>query len=168
MITLIANQRDILAVSSPGPGVITACVYGIMKALCLDETTEPGLKAIMLLPTRELAIQVYDIFEGLWPAHKIQVQVKISHSGHYTSDEASERFDIVVGTPRKVLGVVQSGALSLSPVRYYMFDEASSLLELTGVELQCRNLCQKTPSGVGARIVTSSSRIHPAMGCLSP
>ncbi|GES65532.1 P-loop containing nucleoside triphosphate hydrolase protein [Aspergillus terreus] len=112
MITLIANQRDILAISSPGLGVIIVCVYGIMKVLCLDAATEPGLKAIILLPTRELAILVYDTCERLRPAHKFQVQVKIFHSDHSTSDEASEWFDIVVGTPGKDLGAVQSGALS--------------------------------------------------------
>lgn len=123
MIPLIATQRDILAISTPELGVTTACVYGIMNALCLDATTELGPKAIILLPTRELAIQVYDTFERLRPAHKLQIQVKISHSDHPTSDEASEHFDIIVGTPRKVLRAVQSGALSLGSVRYYMFDK---------------------------------------------
>ncbi|PKY03024.1 P-loop containing nucleoside triphosphate hydrolase protein [Aspergillus campestris IBT 28561] len=132
IIPLIATQRDILAISTPGLGVTTACVYGIMNALCLDATTEPGPKAIILLPTRELAIQVYETFERLRPAHKLQIQMKISHSDHPTSDGTSAHFDVVVGTPGKVLGAVQSGALSLDSVRYYMFDEVWSLLGDTG------------------------------------
>lgn len=48
MIPLITTQRDILAISTPGLGVTTACVYRIMNALCLDATTEPGPKAIIL------------------------------------------------------------------------------------------------------------------------
>lgn len=164
MIPLIATRRDILAISTLGPGVTTACVYGIMNALCLDATTEPGPKAIILLPTRELAIQVYDTFGRLRPAHKLQIKVEISHSDHPTTDETSERFDVVVDTPGKVLGAVQSGALSLGSVRYYMFDEVWSLLGNTCLGFHCRTLCQKIPSGTGARIVTSSSGILPAMG----
>ncbi|PKX90952.1 uncharacterized protein P174DRAFT_494893 [Aspergillus novofumigatus IBT 16806] len=45
-----------------------------------------------------------------------------------------------------------------------MFDEVWSLLGDTGVGFHCRTLCQNIPPGTGARIVTSTSRILPAMG----
>ncbi|KAE8418091.1 hypothetical protein BDV36DRAFT_295494 [Aspergillus pseudocaelatus] len=69
VIPLIATSCDIVAISTLGMGVTNACVYGILNTLCLDASPQPGLEAMILLPTRELAAQVYHAINSLQPAH---------------------------------------------------------------------------------------------------
>ncbi|KAB8270420.1 P-loop containing nucleoside triphosphate hydrolase protein [Aspergillus minisclerotigenes] len=119
--------------------------------------------AILMFPTRELAMQVHDALIRLQPGHHLLVQAKVSQSPYPTTEDPSRHYDVIVGTPGKILGAVEKGGLRLDSVKYYMFDEVHDLLGDTGAGCHCRTLCQRIPQDTGARIVTSSSRITPVM-----
>lgn len=164
LVPLVATQRDILAISSPGLGVTTACIYGIINSICLDAASAKSRpSAILMFPTRELAIQVYDALICLQPGHNLHIQPKVSQSPYPITERASRYYDVIVGTPGKVLGAVEKGGLSLDSIKYFMFDEVHDLLGETGAGFHCRTFCQRIPHGTGARIVTSSTRISPVM-----
>lgn len=78
VIPLVATSCDIVAISTLGMGITNACVYGILNTLCLDTFLELGFKAIILLPTRELAVQVYHAINSLQPANDLHVQPRVS------------------------------------------------------------------------------------------
>lgn len=164
IIPLVATSRDILAISTPGSGVTNACVYGVINTLCSCPIWPPGTKAVFLFPTREMAYQAYQTISCLKTGHGLLVQLIVSQSDLPESNHPSKNFDVVVGTPGKVLGAVESGSLSLNTVKYYLFDDANSLLGNTGAGFHCRRLCQQIPPEAGVRIVTSSSQVLAAMG----
>ncbi len=136
--------RDILAQAQTGTGK-TGAFGGIVL-----ETIEAGAKdpsAIVLAPTRELAIQVSEELSNL-----------AKHSGHrcvaiYGGQEIEKQFralergvDIVVGTPGRVKDHLNRGTLRLGSIRIAILDEADRMLDMGFIE-DIEDILQRTPKG---------------------
>ena len=87
--------------------------------------------AFVMAPTRELVMQVGDVLKRLSHHMKFRVRVLIGGLGKDRSKSVKDSaFDVLVGTPRKILKAVEEGEISLKELKFAIFDEADNLFEM--------------------------------------
>ena len=99
------------------------------------DKNQSGVKAIILVPTRELAVQATD------ELHSFNAERRLSIAAIYGGASMSEQLrrlskgvDIVVGTPGRTLDHIRRGTLKLGNVQYLILDEADEMLNMGFVE----------------------------------
>lgn len=129
---LLRNGRDMIAQAQTGTGKTAA--YGL-PLLQLLSPAKGAVQAIVLVPTRELALQVTE--ELLSFNHVKKLSIAAIYGGASISEQLrrlSKGIDIVVGTPGRVLDHIRRKTLDLSQVRYLVLDEADEMLNMGFVE----------------------------------
>src|SRR5260370_32755745 len=87
-----------------------------------------GPRAMVVTPTRELALQVEKVLRTL--ATDVRVTVLYGGVGYATQRLALRRgVDVVVGTPGRIIDMLGQGKLSLSRIQYLVLDEADEMLD---------------------------------------
>ncbi len=131
-IPLLLNQgNDIIAQAQTGTGKTAAFGLPILDTLEHDPT---GVQALILAPTRELALQVS---EELISFNYKKLHVSSIYGGASIGEQLrrlSKGVDIVVGTPGRVLDHIGRGTLKLDQVKYLILDEADEMLNMGFIE----------------------------------
>ena len=127
-IPLLLNGRDVVGIAQTGTGKTLA--FGIPMMERVDPRL-PDVQAIVLVPTRELAQQVFEVLTDLAKPFGTQV---IALLGGRALDrdfrELERRPQIVVGTPGRVKDHLGRGTLSLRRVSFAVLDEADQMLDI--------------------------------------
>jgi len=121
------DGRDLIGQARTGSGKTLA--FGIPAIESID-TRIRGIQVIVLTPTRELAMQVGSVFEAL--AAPKGVKVGLVYGGRALGpqrDMLRRGIHAVVGTPGRVLDLLNQGALWLDKVRFFVLDEADEMLD---------------------------------------
>ncbi len=128
----ILAGRDVLAKSQTGSGKTAS--FGI--PLCqLVNWNENKPQALVLAPTRELAMQVKEDIFHIGRYKRINVPVLFGRSPFYRQAQAlRQKTHIVVGTPGRVLDHMQRKTLDTSGIRYLVIDEADEMLNMGFLE----------------------------------
>ncbi|GHT15115.1 RNA helicase [Bacteroidia bacterium] len=138
---LLQGSKDIIAQAQTGTGKTAAFGLPIMEQLQSDHSVQ----ALILAPTRELALQVSDELSSFKGARNITIA---SIYGGASMVEQLRRLkrgvDIVVGTPGRVLDHIHRGSLDLSRIRWFILDEADEMLNMGFIE-DIENIFQQTP-----------------------
>ena len=88
-----------------------------------------GVRVLVVTPTRELALQVESVFQSLESG--IPCAVLYGGVGYFTQDrKLAEGAEVVVGTPGRILDMVERRKLSLARVDYLVLDEADEMLDI--------------------------------------
>lgn len=129
---LLKNEKDLIGKAQTGTGKTAA--FGIP----LIETVEPNkghVQALILAPTRELAIQVTEEISSFTGSLKTKV---ISIYGGQAIERQISRLkrgvDIIVGTPGRVLDHLKRGTMDISKISHVILDEADEMLNMGFVE----------------------------------
>ena len=127
VLPLLLDGRDVIGQARTGSGKTLAF------ALPLLEIVDPRLSAVqalVLTPTRELAVQVAGVIETLAAGRGVKT-LMISGGRAFGPQRDSLRrgVHIVVGTPGRVLDLLNQGALWLDRVRFFVLDEADEMLD---------------------------------------
>jgi ATP-dependent RNA helicase DeaD len=120
---------DVVGLAQTGTGKTAAFAAPILSKIDPKNRTT---QALVLAPTRELAIQVAEAF-GRYSAHLPDIQVLPIYGGQsYTVQLAGLRrgAQIVVGTPGRVIDHLERGTLDLSRLDYLVLDEADEMLQM--------------------------------------
>ena len=128
----IIAGRDVIGQAQTGTGKTAA--YGLPLLHRLDRQRK-GVQALVLAPTRELAIQVAAAVQQY--GQKLGVKVLALYGGQsYQLQIRSlrERVEVVVGTPGRLLDLINRGTLDLSGVSTVVLDEADEMLSMGFVE----------------------------------
>jgi ATP-dependent RNA helicase DeaD len=121
------DGRDLIGQARTGSGKTLA--FGIPAIESID-TRIRGVQVIVLTPTRELAIQVGGVFEVLSKAKGIKVGLVYGGRALGPQREMLRRgVHAIVGTPGRVLDLLNQGALWLDKVRFFVLDEADEMLD---------------------------------------
>ncbi len=123
--------RDVWAKASTGTGKTAAFVLPILQALG-PLSVPRKVKALILVPTRELAKQTADVIAGLrryLPQRPKTVVILGGVSINPQMMELRGGADLVVATPGRLLDLVESNALSLASVAQLVLDEADRLMD---------------------------------------
>jgi ATP-dependent RNA helicase DeaD len=127
------QKRDLIGQAQTGTGKTAAFALPILEQL------KPELKttqALVLAPTRELAIQVAEHFEKL-SVHQRGTQVTVLCGGQDYRPQLKKLRDgaqIVVGTPGRILDHIDRGTLDLSQLSTFVLDEADEMLRMGFIE----------------------------------
>ena len=125
---LLANQNDIIAQAQTGTGKTAAYGLPILEQVSKSESGLP--QALILVPTRELALQVTDELHS-FNCNKSAITAIY---GGASMDEQIRRLrkgvDIVVGTPGRIMDHLRRGTLKLTELRWLVLDEADEMLNM--------------------------------------
>lgn len=142
VIPVALENSDLVAKSQTGSGKTAA--YGI--PLCEQvEWNENKPQALILTPTRELALQVTEDITNIGRFKRIKATALYGkHPFHIQKAELKQRTHIVVGTPGRVLDHIERGTLSLDKMAYLVIDEADEMLNMGFIE-QVQSIIQALP-----------------------
>jgi superfamily II DNA/RNA helicase len=125
-IPALMQGRDVVMEAPTGSGKSLAFLLPMIERLARQPG--PGPRALVVCPTRELAMQVSVVFEGLESA--CRGALLYGGVGYATQTLALKaRPDVVIGTPGRILDMVERRLLSLSRVQYVVLDEADEMLD---------------------------------------
>lgn len=133
-IPVVIKGHDLLACAQTGTGKTAAFAVPILRRLDMIEPNhhkKPGLKTLVLTPTRELAIQIADSFEAYGKNCKHRVTTIFGGvSQHAQVQELKKGTDILVATPGRLLDLTQQGFINLSTIEIFVLDEADRMLDM--------------------------------------
>ena len=129
---LLDQTNDIIAQSQTGTGKTAAFGLPLLQSL---SPSQEGVKAIILVPTRELAIQATEELISFNSERRLRITA--IYGGASIGEQLrrlSKGVDIVVGTPGRVLDHIRRGTLSLENIRFLILDEADEMLNMGFIE----------------------------------
>lgn len=129
----LLQGRDVIGQAQTGTGKTAAFALPILHRLIPDNN---GTQALILAPTRELAIQVAENFKTL-SVDQRGVKISILCGGQDYRPQLKqlrEGAHIVVGTPGRILDHLQRGTLQLGSLKTFILDEADEMLRMGFIE----------------------------------
>lgn len=127
-IPALLSGRDVVGIAQTGTGKTAA--FGLPLLSHVDGAVR-GVQALVLTPTRELAIQVADAITGFAEHMRAQVVAVYGGASYVPQLRALKQgAQVVVGTPGRVMDMIERGALDLSSLRVFVLDEADEMLSM--------------------------------------
>lgn len=126
------EKNDLIVKAQTGSGKTAAYAIPICE---LIEWLENKPQALILTPTRELAVQVKEDFTNIGRFKRIKAAAL--YGGHPFSMEKAElkqKTHVVVGTPGRVMDHIEKGTLPLSKISCFVIDEADRMLDMGFIE----------------------------------
>lgn len=142
----LLSGRDVLGQAQTGTGKTAAFALPVLSRLRLDGSKAP--QALVLCPTRELALQVAEAFQR-YAAHIPGFHVLPIYGGQsYGPQLAALRrgVHVVVGTPGRVIDHLTRGSLDISALTTLVLDEADEMLRMGFID-DVETVLAKTPPG---------------------
>jgi len=130
-IPVILGGRDILARAQTGTGKTDAFALPMVEILCRNIEQERYPRALVLAPTRELALQVGESIKAY--ARRVSLRCTVVHGGINILpqiERVHRGIDILVATPGRLLDLAAQQHLDLSRIEFLVFDEADRMLDL--------------------------------------
>jgi len=129
---LLKNDKDIIGQAQTGTGKTAAFSLPIIENF---ETSDHHIQAIVLTPTRELALQVAEEMNSLSTSKKMKViPVYGGQSIDIQRKLIKTGVDVVVGTPGRVIDLIERKLLKLNSLKYFVLDEADEMLNMGFIE----------------------------------
>jgi ATP-dependent RNA helicase RhlE len=154
-IPIILDRKDLLGCAQTGTGKTAAFALPILQLLCEDtagitEETRPGghrpIRALVLTPTRELAIQIDESFASYGKYSGMKHTVIFGGVPQHQQVLALQKgVDILVATPGRLLDLIDQRYVNLQHIRYFVLDEADRMLDM-GFIHDVRKLLTKLPA----------------------
>jgi len=144
-IPVILQKRDVLACAQTGTGKTASFALPLLQLLHLGtETSNP--RALILVPTRELALQVAESF-SVYGKHLSLNHLAIfgGVSQHHQVKALQQQVDVLIATPGRLLDLLNQRLLSLSDIQYLVLDEADRMLDM-GFLHDVRKILSRLPS----------------------
>lgn len=133
-IPLILQRKDVLAVAQTGTGKTAAFAIPIIQLIQRIEEKNRGkatMRALILTPTRELAIQIEENIEAYSKYTVVKNTVIFGGVKQGKQVDAIRRgVHILVATPGRLLDLINQGHISLKTVKVFILDEADRMLDM--------------------------------------
>lgn len=134
VIPLILEGNDIIASAQTGTGKTAAFLLPLLHKLLTETHDEHDINALIIVPTRELAIQIAGHLEGLSYFTSVSSIAVYGggDGGSFVQEKQalSKGVDIVVCTPGKMISHINMGYVKLKALRYLVLDEADRMLDM--------------------------------------
>nr|WP_262903595.1 DEAD/DEAH box helicase [Niabella beijingensis] len=131
----ILEGKDVLAFAQTGTGKTAAFLLPLInRLLTINETQPEGIKAIVIVPTRELAVQIAQHLDGL--SYFTDVSSVAVYGGGDGNNFIQEKkaltagADIVICTPGKMMAHIKMGYVKLDRLQCLVLDEADRMLDM--------------------------------------
>ncbi len=129
----ILKLKDLLGCAQTGTGKTAAFAIPMLQILHMRhlKTAKKAVKALVLTPTRELAIQIQDSFNAYGKNLPVKNLVIFGGVGQQPQVDALRKgVDILVATPGRLLDLMNQGHISLSDIEIFVLDEADRMLDM--------------------------------------
>ena len=141
----ILSGSDFVGIAQTGTGKTIAYLLPILQDLKFSDQPQP--RVVVLVPTRELVIQIVEQIEKLTPY--LSIRVVGVHGGSnnikHQKRAVAEGADIIVGTPRRLYDLALSHVLRLKSVKKLVIDEVDIMLDF-GYKTQLKNIFEHLPT----------------------
>ena len=144
---LLAGE-DLLGIAQTGTGKTAAFALPVLQQLAA--AADPGRprapRALVLAPTRELAIQIHDDFHDYGAGSGLRQTVILGGVSQHPQVAALSRpIDIVVATPGRLLDLCEQGHVGLAHITHFILDEADRMLDM-GFIHDVRKIIRQLPT----------------------
>ena len=147
-IPLILKNNDVLGTAQTGTGKTAAFALPILHHLINEKSNNNGktkIRALVVTPTRELAIQIGENFTDYAKYNNIKNTVIFGGVKQGTQTNAlANGVDVLVATPGRLLDLMGQGFISLNDIGYFVLDEADRMLDM-GFINDIKKLLEKLP-----------------------
>ena len=129
----LLEGRDLLGQAQTGTGKTAAFSLPIIQQLYLNKVSgkKREIRALILTPTRELAIQINDSLNDY--TQYTGIRHCVIYGGvkqKAQTDELKTGIDILVATPGRLLDLINQGFINLDSIRHFVLDEADRMLDM--------------------------------------
>lgn len=133
-IPLILNRHDVLGSAQTGTGKTAAFAIPILQHIFQDRrqnNSSRKIKALIVTPTRELAIQIAESFTAYGKYTGIKNSVVFGGVTQGAQTNAIRAgIDVLVATPGRLLDLINQGFIHLKYIEYFVLDEADRMLDM--------------------------------------
>ncbi|NRR31213.1 DEAD/DEAH box helicase [Oxalobacteraceae bacterium] len=131
-IPAVLAGRDLMAAAQTGTGKTAGFALPILQRLTMEGVGSPlSMRCLVLVPTRELAEQVYDSFRTY--GGKLPLRMHVAYGGVAIEPQIAKLrkgLDVLVATPGRLLDLFRQGALTFEALQTLVLDEADRMLDL--------------------------------------
>lgn len=132
VIPAVLKKKDIVVQSQTGSGKTAAFAIPICQLIHWEENTP---QALVITPTRELAIQVKEDFFHIGRLKRLKIAAIFGKSPFRHQQEVlKQKTHVVVGTPGRIIDHLERGTLDTSNIQYLVIDEADEMLRMGFIE----------------------------------
>jgi ATP-dependent RNA helicase RhlE len=128
-IPVVLSGRDMIGCAETGTGKTAAFLLPIIQRI--TEKARPGIRVLVLAPTRELALQIQKNYSELNNTKKNRSVIAIGGANIRTQlAELRRGAAVLIATPGRLLDLIERGAVTLSTVEFFVLDEADRMLDM--------------------------------------
>ena len=133
-IPVILEGRDIIGCAQTGTGKTAAYTLPLLNRLLLEGNDDDKVKSVIIVPTRELAMQIDQQFQGF--SYYLPASTTVVYGGGDGKGwDVQKRgmlmgSDVVIATPGRLIAHLQNSGVDLSGVKYLILDEADRMLDM--------------------------------------
>ena len=133
-IPAIMDNRDMIACAQTGTGKTAAYVLPLLHGILSDKNRTDTIKALIIAPTRELAVQIDQQMEGFSYFAEVS-SIAVYGGGSGTDFEVEKKAiktgaEVLVATPGRLISHIASGYVDFSHLQYLILDEADRMLDM--------------------------------------
>lgn len=128
----ILKGEDVLAIAQTGTGKTVAFAVPVIDRIQSFKSSQKsyGIHCVIMVPTRELAAQIHEVFQGLCRRTKV---TPFAVFGGVEQDAQiktlSKGIDILIATPGRMFDLISQGAIEVDKVKILVLDEADQMLD---------------------------------------
>ena len=158
---------DLEVVGGSKEGRTSGAIIAITAALIKKLIAVDFPAALFLTPTKEAAYAAFEFAQALCAGTGPKVQSLIGGRNDPRASDNSDKYDLLVATPGKVLGAVEKCLLNPKAISYLILDDAHDLLGQTGICGHTQNVWSIVKSDALVRVVISNIKLACAMEYMS-
>lgn len=146
-IPVILSGKDLMGIAQTGSGKTACFVMPILEKLQNEEVKKDrNIEVLVLVPTRELAIQIEEVFRAFTEELKREIRTMAVYGGVSINPQMKGMYgvEVLVATPGRLLDLIDNKALSISQIKHLVVDEADKMFQL-GFEDEMNKLFQMMP-----------------------
>lgn len=147
-IPVILSGKDLMGIAQTGSGKTACFVMPILDKLQNEAVKKDrNIQVLVLAPTRELVIQIDDVFRAFTENLKREIRTMAVYGGVSINPQMKGLFgvEILVATPGRLLDLIENNALSISQISHLVVDEADKMFQL-GFEEEMNKLLGMMPA----------------------
>ena len=147
-IPVILEGRDIIGCAQTGTGKTAAYTLPLLNKLLLEGNPDNVVKSLIIVPTRELAQQIDQQFQGF--SYYAPISTTVVYGGgdgkgwDIQKNGMLNGSDVVIATPGRMIAHLQNSGVDLSHVEYLILDEADRMLDM-GFSDDIKTIAAKLP-----------------------
>ena len=147
-VPVVLSGKDIMGIAQTGSGKTASFVMPILETLQNDTVKKDrNIQVLVLVPTRELAVQIEEVFKIFTESLKREIKTMAVYGGVSINPQMKGMMgvEVIIATPGRLLDLIEHNALSLAKVQQLVVDEADKMFQM-GFEEELNKILNMMPT----------------------